>query len=879
MGDKEGEMRPGKLLCLSWMVLVLFASVGYGAADRGGDGPQAVVDSSSTFDIGNLAAVFPLDTVMVPVYLNGPSDVTQVYNQIGFADTALTLLGVLPGEALPAGVGFFPADSVAGTLLYDVHRADQASFTLGSGPIAWLQFQVQCFGYGATTAISFVNGDLGNFYVSGIQYSPLRDDGSITTAVDQYPYMSGRSTNALVGQHGVEFPITYNQGTPGRPVSVVVQFDNTVLEWVDVLPGDDLGGTVTSTYLLPTMRLLEFSSGLLPAGGGEHEIARVVFNLLTSDDGYSSYVNLDSGMRENACLEQLPLWYSIGNSIHVPLHTASADVGTNSHYYTATEYTVPFIIDSNHPVDSYKLFFHYPDDSLTFDGTTDPLLAAWGIDQSTTPWTGWVETPLSGDPLDPALLGQAQFSLKFTPIGSYGSGTRFHFRFNHAAPDYVRYVTDGSVERDATITALTPGYITLTTPGGGGGPCCPALYAWDGAGFVLENTVLARCDGRSVSEDITDYYLMTRDVVVDNGKVRFQISENADAVSRFRDLELMIFDRPVDQEVHLTDDGTIVAANAEVTVKWARDHTGRDITELIESSDDVVYQSTSDGWFEVSLGVLSRTDVANFVANVYDAKKKSKLCDELLRAQGVDLEDTKLKISVRNAKGTWTPLAEGDARHNVVPQSILIDPNAIPKRGELVLRYEWEGHYRADVVKFQLADEFQGSREFVSVSDAFHTEMGSVRERMGTSDADRVVTLESGQSIDLTFDIGHLRPVAHGFEREYVFVTTGRYNEAGPVDGRATNRGWALDANVPNPFNPSTTIHYNLARATSVSLAIYDVRGALVRTLVSGNETAGEKEVQWDGLSNRGQPLASGVYFYRLQTNDFVQTRKMLLLK
>lgn len=88
-----------------------------------------------------------------------------------------------------------------------------------------------------------------------------------------------------------------------------------------------------------------------------------------------------------------------------------------------------------------------------------------------------------------------------------------------------------------------------------------------------------------------------------------------------------------------------------------------------------------------------------------------------------------------------------------------------------------------------------------------------------------------------------------------------------------------LDANIPNPFNPSTTIHYEIANSGQASLRIYDVSGALVRTLVDRSHTPGDYEVRWNGHDEMGRPVASGVYFYRLETQRFTQTRRMVLLK
>lgn len=88
----------------------------------------------------------------------------------------------------------------------------------------------------------------------------------------------------------------------------------------------------------------------------------------------------------------------------------------------------------------------------------------------------------------------------------------------------------------------------------------------------------------------------------------------------------------------------------------------------------------------------------------------------------------------------------------------------------------------------------------------------------------------------------------------------------------------ALIGNYPNPFNPSTTISYNLAANYNspihVSLKIYDVLGREVKTLVYGKQTAGEYNIAFDA-----EKLSGGVYYYRLQAGDFIQTRKMLLLR
>jgi len=100
------------------------------------------------------------------------------------------------------------------------------------------------------------------------------------------------------------------------------------------------------------------------------------------------------------------------------------------------------------------------------------------------------------------------------------------------------------------------------------------------------------------------------------------------------------------------------------------------------------------------------------------------------------------------------------------------------------------------------------------------------------------------------------------------------------VEGSTTPRVYALYPNVPNPFNPRTSIRYDIPTGGgAVALKIYDLSGTLVRTLVNEWQSAGEKTVNWDGRDGRGKRVASGVYTYRLQAPGFLETKKMVLLK
>jgi hypothetical protein len=88
-----------------------------------------------------------------------------------------------------------------------------------------------------------------------------------------------------------------------------------------------------------------------------------------------------------------------------------------------------------------------------------------------------------------------------------------------------------------------------------------------------------------------------------------------------------------------------------------------------------------------------------------------------------------------------------------------------------------------------------------------------------------------------------------------------------------------LGQNFPNPFNPTTWITYTLKSKGNVDLSIYNVKGDLVKSLVKNNNSAGSHTVSWNGTDDRGRPVGSGVYFYKVKSGSFTSTKKMILIK
>ena len=113
-----------------------------------------------------------------------------------------------------------------------------------------------------------------------------------------------------------------------------------------------------------------------------------------------------------------------------------------------------------------------------------------------------------------------------------------------------------------------------------------------------------------------------------------------------------------------------------------------------------------------------------------------------------------------------------------------------------------------------------------------------------------------------------------------VQAPTGIGDEAG-AGGGAIPRAISLSQNYPNPFNPSTTFRVTIPNGNpqAASLRIHDLRGAVVKTIYEGTLAGGEYHFSWDGKSEEGEKLPSGIYLYRLEHGDRVVMKKMTLLK
>jgi len=157
--------------------------------------------------------------------------------------------------------------------------------------------------------------------------------------------------------------------------------------------------------------------------------------------------------------------------------------------------------------------------------------------------------------------------------------------------------------------------------------------------------------------------------------------------------------------------------------------------------------------------------------------------------------------------------------------------------------------------------------------NATTNEIGAFTLQNVPGDATYTVTIKKTGFADKNIQV----PVGVSNHDMGTIVMTPGYSDESDLS--STSKVTALKANYPNPFNPSTTISFDLARDGAVSIDIYNIKGQKVKEVASGRYSAGSHRVVWNGDDATGRAVGSGIYFYRMTTEGYTSVKKMLLMK
>jgi hypothetical protein len=407
-------------------------------------------------------------------------------------------------------------------------------------------------------------------------------------------------------------------------------------------------------------------------------------------------------------------------------------------------------------------------------------------------------------------------------------------------------------------------------------PSCPILYASDGQNYVRENPLLTASAQAGYQASVTDYYHLTTNVVPQNGQVEFLLQEVEDEITSIEHLELITIDHSPETRVATTVDGKVVLYQNTVAPISAVDNRGQDILNLVTSSDNLKYESEESGYIIVSFENPGGGDQTMFTVDDDDCQ----INHEILQKENVGdsvsvVAATELEVEILGQEGSWLPLATVPPRENHVSNWIM-HREGLSSTDTIQLRISWNGPYSTDFISHLIPVEEEpvvAKWPLTRFTSSDNPSAGTWENSVGAAP----LTLKKGQNVEFSFRCDPAQPGET--IRDYMLVAIGRYEPDYNATKKLLPDDIKLYANYPNPFNPTTTIAYDLPKGADVTLELFNINGQKVRTLINSFQTAGRHSVLWDGTNSSGQQVASGMYFYRLTSGKITQTRKMLLLK
>lgn len=401
--------------------------------------------------------------------------------------------------------------------------------------------------------------------------------------------------------------------------------------------------------------------------------------------------------------------------------------------------------------------------------------------------------------------------------------------------------------------------LVVYTSGGGGG--CPILFTNNGSNYIKEDALLTACEATGYKDVVIDYYHVKTVPSVNSNRVSFQLKEMADEVTYLEELQLLTVDHNVQTKVACEIKGGIFTyIEEDVSPLSAVDENGIDRLPEVMAEDGITFSSTRPG----SLLLTFPNTGGGYEVNA--AKK-------YIEKPTIPSEDpvvASLIAEYLNNNGEWIEIPAIPTRENDIRQVVLGAPEAINSE-TVSIRLSWSREYSTDVIRQIIPiDERPTIKSWPIGSFGISGNEASMKWT-GFSESTPLV-LRKGDIFDFSFDVGELND--QRTTRDYIIVAKGRYE---PDEFGLLPNTIALFNNYPNPFNPSTTIAYNLPKADRVKLEIFNILGQSVVVLVDVHQEAGLHKVEWNSEAHNS--LASGLYLYRLTVGDFVETKKMMLIK
>jgi len=529
----------------------------------------------------------------------------------------------------------------------------------------------------------------------------------------------------------------------------------------------------------------------------------------------------------------------------------------------------------------------YGDFAAIFDDIK--LSATWGF----PPDVGSIQMPslvLTGSTVDVSLSAEDQDEMMFGDAlsvewtVSYGNITGEGFEVVYHAPSQVGYdrtLTANVTDKGGHTVTRTKTFDVVDEL-----PACPHLFVWDGAKYVNQGAVLTRSrldDKGSFVFDALPFF--SRHVQTD-GVFRFALREDGSDVTSLEKVTLSLVELEREAgSVGITLDGRVLHFSDPVPPGQCIDDQDFDQLQKVRASDGKVFRAYGPGHLILRYRKLFAPQLPKPGKFFTDGggpgiPPPDKKLDKIAALSTDPDNPNYVSVSIYFRGEGWKEIERLAPQSNVRFPRLLDLLPYVDSTGGLWVKIAWTWNFSADDLSFY---RFSGSgitEIQPRLSNATHISAGEVTSPLLANDG-QWATLEPGQEIILEFE--SVTPKRYDLG---VMKLWGKYEPSSEHGGELTETvsdpgsdEVLLSQNMPNPFNAYTRMTLNLPHAGNARLTIYNVLGQRVRVIVDDYLSEGDHEFAWKGRDDNGRPLSSGTYFYALNFDGLMVSRKMILLK
>ncbi|NUM80652.1 T9SS type A sorting domain-containing protein, partial [bacterium] len=421
----------------------------------------------------------------------------------------------------------------------------------------------------------------------------------------------------------------------------------------------------------------------------------------------------------------------------------------------------------------------------------------------------------------------------------------------------------------ATSGAQTT-YATIQVHPDASGGGCPYIFADTETGWIMDNNILHRSEFvKNRGKIIQDFYKLNVIPTKTDHGYKIQIKELNSDHSYLDEFNLYAVDHSPNITIGVTEDNRIVQYLSNDLI--LADEITFENSENLHSGTNQIKNSKGDMMHvKFSSDKMNRLKTAQFGSA--STKQAALFIDfhsfNFSKPPG---KESALQVQDNSQlnKSNWMKL---EVARREQGSAVIIPLTEDVNLNDIKIHWNRESVFgRIGLVPITDID----SKQLLALKSAMHSKHGDVIRKLNTAD-NLFSELNESETIDLTFEAPS--DLNEKLIRSFILETNGYYVVPGETES-VIPKEFGLEQNYPNPFNPTTTIRYNLKENTKVTLTIYNTLGQVVKALVDKEETAGIKNISWDGKDEHGKQVASGVYIYKLKTGNLVFSRKMIFLK